>query len=308
MINWNDALFGSSEAGLRAFDELATLTGGTLGPPRFADRCSWHRHHAQSKTGSAVLVWATSIGFVHAATKREAEAELHDLSGATLAFEVSPSDEAICTLATARGRVDFTTTPGVARSIQHVVGLEPGWWQNVAEWPAPVSATLLDHTPNGQRYDYPCSFTCRPAGVEIRTDDFGSRLIPWDSLAELTIEGADELHGRPSPAAVLAFGVIGLALQTYDSRCIVIVQPIDGPPLILAVTMLPAALRGQLAAVLDERLRAGSPAIPPPPPPGSDPPAWRPDPTARHQLRWWDGQRWTEQVADDGATTIDPIR
>ncbi len=306
MINWNEALFGLSEAGTRALEELATLTGGTLGPPRFGDRCSWHRDHPQSKTGSAVLVWTTSIGFVHAATKKVAEAELHDLSGATLDVDLTPSDEARCTLVTAQGRVEFTTTPGVARSIQLVAGPDPGWWQNVGEWPAAVAATLLDHTPGGQRYDYPCLFTCRPAGVEIRTDDFGSRLIPWDSLADLTIEGADELHGRPSAAAVLAFGVLGLALLTYDSRCIVVVESIDGQTLILAVAMLPAALRGHLAAILDERNRALTSAIPPPPP-GSDPPAWRSDPTARHQVRWWDGQWWTEHVADNGVTAVDHI-
>ena len=33
---------------------------------------------------------------------------------------------------------------------------------------------------------------------------------------------------------------------------------------------------------------------------------WRSDPTGRHQLRWWDGQAWTDHVADNGATSIDP--
>jgi hypothetical protein len=35
--------------------------------------------------------------------------------------------------------------------------------------------------------------------------------------------------------------------------------------------------------------------------------AWAPDPSTRHQLRYWDGQRWTEHVSDDGATGIDPL-
>jgi uncharacterized protein YxjI len=30
------------------------------------------------------------------------------------------------------------------------------------------------------------------------------------------------------------------------------------------------------------------------------PPGWYPDPARRHQLRWWDGVRWTPHVADDG--------
>jgi uncharacterized RDD family membrane protein YckC len=34
---------------------------------------------------------------------------------------------------------------------------------------------------------------------------------------------------------------------------------------------------------------------------------WHPDPTGRHQLRWWDGQMWTDFVADGGVTAIDPV-
>lgn len=35
-------------------------------------------------------------------------------------------------------------------------------------------------------------------------------------------------------------------------------------------------------------------------------PAWLPDPTGRHQHRWWDGARFTDRVADDGQASIDP--
>jgi hypothetical protein len=35
--------------------------------------------------------------------------------------------------------------------------------------------------------------------------------------------------------------------------------------------------------------------------------AWHPDPAGRHELRWWDGQRWTESVSDGGATSTDPL-
>ena len=37
------------------------------------------------------------------------------------------------------------------------------------------------------------------------------------------------------------------------------------------------------------------------------PAAWLPDPTRRHQLRWWDGQRWTPNVADNGVQATDPL-
>jgi hypothetical protein len=35
------------------------------------------------------------------------------------------------------------------------------------------------------------------------------------------------------------------------------------------------------------------------------PPAWYPDPTTRHQYRYWDGSTWTEHVADHGERSDD---
>src|SRR5687768_16660972 len=36
-------------------------------------------------------------------------------------------------------------------------------------------------------------------------------------------------------------------------------------------------------------------------------PGWQPDPTGRHDYRYWDGSRWTDDVSDAGATPVDPI-
>ncbi len=36
-------------------------------------------------------------------------------------------------------------------------------------------------------------------------------------------------------------------------------------------------------------------------------PAWESDPTTRHEYRWWDGEKWTEYVADDGVQYMDPL-
>jgi len=35
------------------------------------------------------------------------------------------------------------------------------------------------------------------------------------------------------------------------------------------------------------------------------PEAWHPDPSKRHQMRYWDGNEWTSHVSDNGKTTID---
>ncbi|MEZ5408855.1 MAG: phospholipid scramblase-related protein [Acidimicrobiales bacterium] len=39
---------------------------------------------------------------------------------------------------------------------------------------------------------------------------------------------------------------------------------------------------------------------------GAAPSGWHPDPFGRHEYRWWDGTRWTEQVASHGQQGTDP--
>lgn len=35
--------------------------------------------------------------------------------------------------------------------------------------------------------------------------------------------------------------------------------------------------------------------------------AWHADPTGRHEMRWWDGGRWTENVSDGGRVGVDVL-
>ena len=70
---------------------------------------------------------------------------------------------------------------------------------------------------------------------------------------------------------------------------------------------------------LDETLITPSAPLPPgawvrvvptalaPAPDGSVPAGWAPDPSGRHQWRWWGGASWTEHVADDGRAGVDPV-
>jgi len=39
----------------------------------------------------------------------------------------------------------------------------------------------------------------------------------------------------------------------------------------------------------------------------SDPAGWYPDPTTRHELRYWDGYAWLDNVSDKGAAANDPL-
>ena len=68
------------------------------------------------------------------------------------------------------------------------------------------------------------------------------------------------------------------------------------------------ALEPQPALVAAPRAAPGdgaTPALPASPPP--PPPKWAPDPSGRHEVRWWDGTQWTAHVADGGVIAQDPL-
>jgi hypothetical protein len=72
---------------------------------------------------------------------------------------------------------------------------------------------------------------------------------------------------------------------------------------------LVAQIEGELAALpAPEPTQApAAPGTTTLPPPASKAAAWQTDPRHRHQLRYWDGGRWTEYAADNGQQVTDPI-
>jgi hypothetical protein len=62
--------------------------------------------------------------------------------------------------------------------------------------------------------------------------------------------------------------------------------------------------RSPLAPGADMRPAMVTPAPPMAP---AVPEQWAPDPSGRHQHRWWNGREWTEHVADNGISGIDPL-
>ena len=77
-------------------------------------------------------------------------------------------------------------------------------------------------------------------------------------------------------------------------------------PIKSAITELIADLDRMKAELSDP-----APAVPPspsgPPAPPTVPAQWGSDPTGRHQLRWWDGTRWSAHVSDAGQQSTDPL-
>ena len=56
-----------------------------------------------------------------------------------------------------------------------------------------------------------------------------------------------------------------------------------------------------------QRLAAAPPPVEAPQPSAVAPAGWLADPLGRHELRYWDGERWTEHVSDGGAQATDPL-
>jgi hypothetical protein len=70
---------------------------------------------------------------------------------------------------------------------------------------------------------------------------------------------------------------------------------------------LPSAAAPTVAATAGPVVYRPLQRDPPPERTVSHPAAWQPDPTGKHDHRWWDGERWTEHVADAGQASVDPI-
>lgn len=79
---------------------------------------------------------------------------------------------------------------------------------------------------------------------------------------------------------------------------------LGGTELIIMCCMALFPLIGILLAVFF--LRKDSKHTVPAQPPAV-PAAWLEDPTGRHQLRYWDGMKWTSNVGDNGVQTEDAI-
>ena len=114
--------------------------------------------------------------------------------------------------------------------------------------------------------------------------------LVWGAASTIVISLATRL---PMPVVV----AIGIALAVVVSSAL--------PPSRANRSDITGSTPGDQADALD--------AAGPPPPSGPVPAqvptnafrAWLPDPTRRHELRYFDGAAWTNHVADAGSTSVD---
>jgi hypothetical protein len=102
------------------------------------------------------------------------------------------------------------------------------------------------------------------------------------------------------PAAATVAGVAEAVATVAASR--VIQPPAGGPPLVVGdgtgLESQPLRAGDLSVAAASRTTMANNPA-------GAPAAGWYPDPVGCHQVRWWDGARWTERVADNGVEAID---
>jgi hypothetical protein len=91
-----------------------------------------------------------------------------------------------------------------------------------------------------------------------------------------------------------------------------IMQWLGGAAVAGAVALLAVRSEGAVPAPARPTPAPAAAAAPPPPvaapTAGPGAPGWAADPYGRHQWRYWDGNRWTEQVADGSTQGTDPAQ
>jgi len=147
----------------------------------------------------------------------------------------------------------------------------------------------------------------RDAGLAIDALIEGGRLIldvARGTFARLAVVGAGGPPGRATwlpvrsaPAPVLPSAPPVLpSTPPLEPLAAPAADPVLAPPSLAELP--PPTPRPTLA-----------PPLGPPPAfrPNVPPPGWHPDPSRLHWWRWWDGQDWTDHVADGGPPSIDPL-
>jgi Protein of unknown function (DUF2510) len=130
------------------------------------------------------------------------------------------------------------------------------------------------------------------------------------AMARLALLDASAIGGVIAICALLgAVGTIGQTGEfesTVPEKIGVVMQFVGGGAVAAAAAVL--ALRGRSLLPAPVRPAPAPAAAPPTVAPAAAPgsPGWAADPYGRHQWRYWDGARWTDQVADGSTQSTDP--
>jgi hypothetical protein len=183
-----------------------------------------------------------------------------------------------------------------------------------------TSGIVVDHEyrrdRDGDPVPYPLVRFQTPDGRFVTAGtDFGGSLVPAvgdrvDVLYDPARPEEAHIDSRVSDRADSLLGRIGWGL--------IIVAGVVGVPFLLILSPMAVVVGFLLAGVVlavvvaTHRRRSGQQQ----PAPVTQarpwgrrvvPAGWFADPSRHHELRYWDGQRWTDHVVDHGVQAVDPL-
>jgi Protein of unknown function (DUF2510) len=139
--------------------------------------------------------------------------------------------------------------------------------------------------------------------AEVGSYDWAMSLTPFFVLAATTCRQSSTAAGIVGLVVLLGLiaGVIVLAVLNSEARGRLAAANAEldylRPEHARLHQWVVGLGRSVTPPVRPESERAEEPGVPP---------QWSPDPSGRHQLRYWDGTSWSDHVADDGLTGTDP--
>jgi hypothetical protein len=177
-----------------------------------------------------------------------------------------------------------------------------GWW-----WAAMIATSVT------------AVATTFAGGDRLFADDVADEALAWEfadgALAVMhvvtlllvgAVAAAYARRVTEPPAGTVMAAVAGYGATGYGGAA----GDAPGADLMRGVNAVPSmgGTAGMVPVQTDDRAPEAAPAsaaswaVP-----SRVPAAWYPDPLARHELRWWDGDRWTAYVADGGVQSQDPV-
>lgn len=150
-------------------------------------------------------------------------------------------------------------------------------------------------------------------GVEVKKGEIrhGRDRVPLAG-ARVTVDSAGEIDRRITATRLVLTGPFALAFRKKKDRRGLYLM-VEGPGAAFVVEVDPKkggearSFAAKVNALAGAVTAAPPSAAPPLPPPPAAPAVWAPDPTGRHETRYFDGARWTEHVADGGVQATDPV-
>lgn len=132
--------------------------------------------------------------------------------------------------------------------------------------------------------------------------------MPWTTIAVSNRQKTSGVYYGAAIEDTVRFR-LDLAVAHANGTVEELVQQLEAELAALPPTHDPVPSSAITTTETDPQATAGTvgPAMAPETETATSPAAWHADPTGRHEMRYWDGSKWTAYVADQGVQNTDPV-